>query len=321
MTDYWPTGGSFNDFVLNVTDFTVENSFSPVIGGSVAYIASNETIPSEDEQYGLVFLLDDVEGCQDKLDNITRGEASIIIDTGSKGIQHANTSECLFSVFSVNVSDGTDVKELLENYSAVLVDNVTGNLTFTYNLGEGEWITDDHVYIDRIPDHYELWNNTGSTGPLLNRFVKMSPYDKANIILYLLCVNIKSYFWRIISEFRIKRTKGIILYDSYDYHYMLSKGGPWQGSPNVKEMNVLKKLVYYSNNGPCLPVFTLNYSAGSWLKNNSCNTTVDGYADQKLTVETPTSPGLEAYNVVGNITIDNNPDDAIAIISNRYDGM
>ena len=65
----------------------------------------------------------------------------------------------------------------------------------------------------------------------------------------------------------------------------------------------------------------MNYSVGNFLFTNRGNTTVTGYTNQVFEEETAESPGATAHNVVGNITIDKSPDDAIAIISNRYDGM
>ena len=47
-------------------------------------------VPSPDEQFVQVFLLDDVNGVQEKLENITNAAGVIIIDTGNPRIADAS---------------------------------------------------------------------------------------------------------------------------------------------------------------------------------------------------------------------------------------
>ena len=288
MTHLWPFAGTFNDYHFNVSDYEFLSSYQSIFVGNVTYLAPGDQVPSPDEQCGHVYMLDDVAGSQQKLDNITNAEGAIIIDSETKGIQCVNASQCSFSVASMNNSSDVTVKELLENFT-VLVDNVGNdgeNLTFTYNLSEGWWPDSQHVYIDRIPDHYELWNDTG-LALLIATF--LSGYDKPNIGAYLGCVQAKSIFWRLLNEIRPDKCVGVVLYDSYDYHYMLSI--PFKA----------------------LPVFTLNNSVGTFLRNNHDTTTLSGYANQEYLAETENSSGAIGYNVVGNITIDKSPNDAVVI--------
>ena len=321
ITGLWPGGGTFNDYFLTVTSSEHLNDIISLIVGNVTYIAQGETVPSADEQYGRIFLLDDEEYGQDQLDNITRANGCILVENATRDYNLVDTSQCIFTVSSVNNSDGNSIKELLENYSTVIVDNATGNLTFTYNLGEGWWPSTNHVYIDRIPDHFELANITWGEGPLIKLIAKMSGRDKPTFADYMGCYNFKSVWWREANEkHKSEQCEGVILYDSYDYHFMINPFNYWKSDPPT-DLGLVEEWKEKSRRGPGLPVFTLNFTIGNWLKNNKCCSTLDGYADQVLTIETNSTPGLEAYNVVGNITIDKSPDDAIAIISNRYDGM
>ena len=113
MTDLWPFASTFNNYYYNVTSYESLKSVIPIIVGNVTYIAPGETVPNDYEQYGRVFLLDDTIGCQEKLDNITRAEATIIIDDGAIGIGHADVSKTNVNVISFNETEGNTVKELL----------------------------------------------------------------------------------------------------------------------------------------------------------------------------------------------------------------
>ncbi|MBU0497997.1 MAG: M28 family peptidase, partial [Candidatus Thermoplasmatota archaeon] len=118
---------------------------------------------------------------------------------------------------------------------------------------------------------------------------------KANINDYLYAVAAKTTLF--FNKTNDPNCRGIILYDSDDYHYMLS----------IPRQNY--------------PYFTVNQSVGSFLSDNADTTTLSGYANQEYLKETTENPGAVGYNVRGNISIDKSPDDTIAIISNRFDGM
>ena len=315
MTLYWPLAGTYNDYHFNITQENYDNinNINGLIIGNVTYLQPNDPPPNKESQYGRVYLLDDTQGCQDKIDNLTIANAGIIIDDGSKGLNYANTQNCPFPAISIDDTDGNTIKELLENYT-VLVDNVTGNLTFTYNLGVGWWPPNPHIFIDRIPDHFEITNITLLEGPLIKAIACSQGHSTPTFGDYVGCVAAKSLIWRLINPYKLYKCKGIVLYDSYDYHFMICTFNYWIDEPPQEQ-----KLINFSLNqtkyGPSLPVFTLNQTIGSWLLNHRQTTTLTGYANQELTIETTDSPGVEAYNVIGNITIDKSPDDAIFILT------
>jgi len=320
MTEIWPFAGSFNDYHFNSTDVECLRCVSPIIVGNVTYLNPEDSIPSLEEQYGRVYLLEDTSSSQEKLDNINRAMASIVIDSGARGIEYVDTSECANSVVSINESDSDILKGLLENCT-VLVDNVTGNLTFTYNLNEGWWPSSDFIFIDRLPDHYELWDMTDG---LIKLVALTNGHDKPNIADYIICFMFKSAYCRWLNDIRPYKNFGIFIYDSYDYHFMLSPMHFWDTEPPSFFDGQLEDyfFAYFGlGNTGAIPIFTMNYSVGNFLNVNKDDTTVTGYANQVYQEETPENPGVEAYNVIGNITIENSPDNAIAIISNRYDGM
>jgi hypothetical protein len=105
------------------------------------------------------------------------------------------------------------------------------------------------------------------------------------------------------SIFENIQCEGIILYDSDDYHFMVS-------------LNSESADPYFP-----IPYYTFNFSVGDFLVTNKATTTLTGYANQTYLQEQPGIPGAIGENIYGNITIEKSPDDAIAIISNRYDGM
>ncbi|MBE3093718.1 MAG: hypothetical protein IMZ52_01715 [Actinobacteria bacterium] len=161
MTALWPFAGTYNDYHFNVPNYEYLSDHQAFFAGNVSYLVSDDPVPTPDDQCGNVYLLDDVSSSQDKLDNLTDAEAAIIVKSGERGIQYIDASNCAFSVVSVNGSSGDDVKELLDD-DMMFVDNAGNdgdNLTFTYNLDEGYWPDSPHVYIDRIPNHFELWAN------------------------------------------------------------------------------------------------------------------------------------------------------------------
>jgi hypothetical protein len=294
ITDLWPLGGTFTNFSLNITSFTWLNSDTQFIAGNLTYIESDEAIPDSNHQIGRVFLFNNTEECSDKLDDLTVAEGCILIDQGTKGISHATASKCLCPVVNISSSDGNTIKELMENYSTILVDNVTGNLTLTYNLSDGCLPSSDYMFLSRIPTHDEP--------ELLKWFLGGIYIVKARFAWWL------NQFFEPLGG---PLCKGLVLYDSYEHHFMLHTWVYWDQTKEDDKENMAN---------PALPMFTLNYTIGSFLQDNHSSTTLTGYCNQTLLEETNNSVGVEAYNVIGNITIPQNPNDAITVISNRYDG-
>jgi len=292
ITAPWPLGGTLNNYTLNITSFTILNNDSEFIIGNLTYIANNDTVPDYNEQLGRVFIIDETEECSDKLENLTIATGCILIDQGTKGVSNITAEKCSFPVVRIDESDGNNIKELMENYSTILVDNITGNLTLTYNLNEGCFPDSDFVLLFRIPTHNEF------------------TYDIWSLFCYGKAI---AWWWinRVNEPLGMSVCRGIVLYDSFEHHHM---------GPTTVFWDKTKDWDYITKPKPALPMFTLNYTVGSFLYDNYSCTTLTGYCNQEFLEETNDSVGVEAYNVIGNITIDNSPSDAIAILSNRYDG-
>ena len=70
-----------------------------------------------------------------------------------------------------------------------------------------------------------------------------------------------------------------------------------------------------------IPYFLVNESLGEFLNDTREDTELDGDIHQDYYAGTVLDPGIEAYNAIGELNIDESPDDKYFIISNRYDGM
>jgi len=288
LTDLWPFGGTLTNFSLNITSYTRLNNNTGFIIGNLTYIASNESVPDSNDQLGRVFLFDDTAECSNKLDNLTIAEGCILVDQGTRNVSNATASKCPCPMVRISNSDGNEIKELMENYSTILVDNVTGNLTLTYNIGEGHFPDSDYMLLYKISNESLLYNRGWFW------------FCYWNLTKILWCIN------QFAEPFGLPVCKGIVFYYTYEHHFMYCAALDWAN--NAKKPH------------PGLPMFTLNYTVGSFLDDNHCSTTLTGYCNQEFLEETPDKVGAEAYNVIGNISIKHSPGNAIAIISNRYDG-
>ncbi len=297
MTKFWPIWGDF-ERTIQILDFEFLNdNYLPLIG-NVSYIPENGSIPSPEEQFLQVFLLDDVNGVQEKLENITNASGVIIIDSGNPRI--ADASNCSYPVVLIYSDGGDDVKNLLDNY-IVVVDNVRSlsrKLTFTY---DPDLFREPFVVIDRIPDYNEFLQFTKINNVFNNLFyffIKLIFGTYPGFQTYLTCLQFKTIFLLFHPHCR-----GVILYDSDDYHFMWS-------------MNTQTMKIFYPK-----PVICVNKTVGQYLRDHCDNFTLSGFVNQTYLEEKQGAPGAIGDNIYGNITIDKSPDDAIAIISNRYDGM
>ena len=70
-----------------------------------------------------------------------------------------------------------------------------------------------------------------------------------------------------------------------------------------------------------LPYFFVNESLGEFLNDTRDETTISGDIHQEYFAGTGEDPGVDAYNAIGELNIDESPNDEYIIISNRYDGM
>ena len=311
LTKILPVWGDFESTIQILVFEFLNNNYLPLLG-NVSYISENGSIPSLEEQFLQVFLLDDVNGVQEKLDNITNAAGVIIIDSGNPRI--ANASNCSYPVVLIYSNDGDNVKNLLENY-IVFVDNVRSlsrKLTFTYDPNCYE--REPYFVIDRIPDYNEFLNLTKIENVFNNLFycIILNSY-KIPVLkhliaklypgfqTYLTCLQLKLYGLWFHPQCR-----GVILYDSDDYHFMWSMNTQSRTSSSVWFVK---------------PTICVNNSVGKFLRDNCENKTLTGYITQEYLEEKQNAPGAIGENIYGNITIDKSPGNAIAIISNRYDGM
>jgi hypothetical protein len=302
FTDLSPLGGTYGNDYYQATNYNFLTNTEEFIIGKTIYLSPNDPIPSEEEQENSVFLLDDLESSQSKLDNLTIANGAIIIGSQGRGIQNVSTSQAVVPVVNLSYTSGTTVKDIVENYNLTIVDNVADDgetLTFTYNIFNGPWPDSNFVVFSRIPDHVWLWNHDQGLIKIATHGKKFMNIDKPNIGSFLLAVEMASAWWWIASTVhQDKPCEGIILADHGDYHYMLSR-------PRM----------FYN-------VFTVNESIGDFLETNHASATLTGYTEQEYLPETALHPiGGIGYNVYGNLSISKSPDNAKAIVSNRYDGM
>ena len=188
----------------------------------------------------------------------------------------------------------------------MIADNVLDNetITFTYNLNNGWWPDDDFIIITDRPDR-----EAGFT------------FNLGGATAYIWCLN---HVYELLAK---GWCHAFIMYNYYygeNTHFMLYTNRYWCGYNLVPGCERFPKIF------PFLPVFSINANEGSWLSGQSenPNTTVSGFLEQKeereihkplLNPEEWTA-GVDSYNVIGNITIEESPGDAVVLISNRFDG-
>ena len=194
---------------------------------------------------------------------------------------------------------------MLQNGMWMMADDYVNEstLTFTYNLSKGAWFNYNFVILDSL--HGGIIDSLTTT------------YAKTRFLW-----GINDIWQRLGGTCWLK---GVVVYEPAvnDTHIMLYSTRDWPGYrvPHTDPDGE-------TETSPALPIFSVNKSVGEWLYDNRFNTgcTVGGYIDQQYIEETHSgnpqywTTGVDAYNVIGNITIDKSPGDAIAIISNRYDG-
>ena len=307
MTDRWPFGGSFTNEFLNVS-CSAATDFNVVIG-NVSYIASDEDVPEYTE--GEIFIINEEQGSQDKVDNMTNASGCILIYDYVLGENYVNTSKCNFSVVRIANDAGnlTNITSLLENGTRMIVDNVVDGqtLTFTYNLSGATCIPDeDWVYLDRIPTPYELYNKSAYAYGVWHEHLTISTYFS--------CVWQKAQYMRAYNRVNLVLPDciGFILYDSYETHMMFPTTRNW--------FHPSRGLGW--GNAPALPTFSINYTVGDWLHDNLDGTTISGYLDQEWHWQNPlgSGVGVETYNVVGYRNTTCSPNNSVIIINNRFDG-
>jgi hypothetical protein len=275
------------DSVISITD----------IMGNATYIPIEGNIPEDQE--GHIFLLDEEQDVENQLDNITSNATAVILihDCFKNQSYTANTSNYNFSIGRAynNDSNLTAVVDMLKNGTFIIADNFFNSnetFTFTYNLTciDWPWGSEDFLYVSKNEPYYHgpiLYLNTG--------FIQLRNWYESKFGSGAVC-------------------HGIIAYDiSNETHLMWHPRRDWQGWTNTGEQEDEDK--NYNAKWPALQIFYVNKSIGKWLEGNynNPNTSICGYFEQADNF-------VDAYNVIGNITIDHSPNDNITVISNRYDG-
>ena len=289
----WPIGGTLTNYSLNVS-CEILNKYETIIG-NVSYIESSEQIP--DFQEGMVFMMNESTECEEKIANITNASGCILIYNETRDYAYQKASDLNLSAIRINETDNdnlTDIIDMLKNNETMIVDNVLNEdvVTFTYNLDEPIGLPfGDFMFLSQIRD------------PL----VIESQYEDWKQILKRAWV----FYW--LNLLPNRQCHGFIIYDSFDTHFMTHAMRDWRWFGEV-----------WGNRSP-LPVFSVNYSVGNWIWENTTpiigNAEASGYLNQTYAQQTTESPGVISYNVVGYRNISNNPDNSTVIISSRIDGM
>jgi len=302
FSEDWPFGGSLTGEYYNVPCYS-PNDFASIIG-NVTFIEDSTELPSD--QTGYVFILDEKTGCENILNNISNITSVILLHSDNTKYNVSNVTKYAFPIERVNGSDEniTDTIERLENGEIIFADNVcdTSQVTFTYDLASANWPPFNYTIIAQLdldlPQERLLW---------MGQSYKIAEWlTKRSLALWGLndlmdCFNVPF------------KCKGFIIYSDKndDTHYMLLSSTAWSG--------ILDPIAEFP--GPYLPVFSINNTVGEFLAEQGPNSdnTISGYINQVYYEGTTSNNGIDAYDIVGHITIPKSPEDAIVVISNRHD--
>jgi len=280
----------YDSTVINV-DFDNVTEYNETIG-NLTYVPVNGSLPNDHE--ARVFLLDEESDVDDKLVNISSNASAVLLihNTTREKPHEANTTNCNVSVITRvynNNSNVTDIINELGNGTMILGDNFNSNTTFrfsyNFNCSNWTWCNNDFFY---VTPHRSV-----RYGAVLHKNLENITYHNN-----LKCCTAKCL--------------GIIAYDIYDNtHLMWPTIRRWKGWSDTL---IGQALYYWAYKEPFLQMFLVNGSIGSWLENNSEDATISGHFEQ-------TDGWVDAYNVIGNITIDTSDGAPTTVISNRYDGV
>ena len=256
-----------------------------LILGNLTYVAPEANV-SAYQPFETIFLFDEAEGVDDKIDNATNSSGVILVSDDSKGYQFENASEYLIPIVSVDSEEEnlTTIKQYLENDTRVVVDSMVFNdtLTFIHDMsGSLCWPNEDFVIVI---------NKTKS--PLRFWFV--------------------ASVWVRNGFHPSNRCRGIILFDDETEHCHNVE------VQNIKGIRMGRHVPLYA-----LPGFSVNKTVGEFLWDNDDveDNTISGHVHQTHYMETDEEPGVEAYNVEAYLNVTKSPGDAVVVISSRYDSM
>lgn len=306
----WLFDGILSNCYLNLTNITVLNEFLNVIG-NVSYIENANELPQDQE--GKIFLIEDEEGCNETLDNITNATGVILFfdDQGEGTPTEYDFYNFTSQAVRVNKSENnlTTIIEMLEDDTFMIADNTVDNytLTFIHNFSYlcNSWPADDFIIIGKFIYNVSDWED-----------------------IYPRAMGIRLVNWLMSGFFNKGKCHGFIIYGlSNNTHGMDMTSRLWMGWSNLPGKGQIWK---YVSSRPAVQIFSVNGTVGKFLVNHSSypNCNISGHLEQKYTREDHTpilqpqqwKAGVEAYNVEGNLTIEKSPDDAIIVLSNRFDG-
>ena len=304
-TDLWPFGGTFTNCYMNVS--YVDSTGVGIIGNAV-YLTNSTLLPSDQE--GCVFIINDSAQSQSIIDNMTNASGLIVV-TGDRGMTQVNCSRCNFSVGTVNhaATNFSDIIALLQSGEEMMVDDMINRdiLTFTYNLSNAPlWPENDFIMIDRIPTPSELSNMT---------LYYLGTKTGSNIVGYTLALFAKTDWCWLRNKYQKNHPNlggnctGVIMYDSFDTHFMAPSTRNWFNYPH-----------HPWPDNPALPIFSINFSAGNWIRQHYTTTTISGFFDQVFKQQI-LGDGVVSYDVIGYRNDSHNPTNELFIINNRMDGF
>ena len=286
----FPIVDNINSFShYNVSINPINNSYD-FMGNTTLFLLDDE-IPDNNTQESSVFLIPEEDGCEEIIENITYAPAIILIHNSTKGNSSYNADTTNISnkpVYKTNFTGQncnlSTVIELLQNDTFIIStsnDN-KDEIIFIYEYDEICLSEDVFIVSPKRNDFFAFNSNT----------------------LFL-----SNYNNRILDE----NYRGVIAYDDFnETHVCFETNRHWAGLGTDIVTQIGSRI---GNNNPCLQIFSVNRTVGKWLEENCSeeNTSVTGFFEQA-------DNDIVAYNVWGNVTIPNSPDDNITIISNRLDG-
>jgi len=194
----------FNQEYIISDFFDIQSIEGMLLWGNLTYILYNQTPPGTAEQQGRIYLLEEDGYSQNIIDNLSTANGCILIETGES--QNLNLKGKNFVVKKINQTSGSDVKQILENYSDVNCDNLSDIITMSYDLDDSSFPSSEFIIIDRVPNHYELADDDS----IFLRWIDGRPYDDPNLMDYAGCYCLATQFYYN----RFENCKGIILYSA-----------------------------------------------------------------------------------------------------------
>ncbi|DAC73366.1 MAG TPA: hypothetical protein DSN98_00330 [Thermoplasmata archaeon] len=300
-------GGSYFPDHLNVpTQFL--NDYKLVYGSPI-YLDENDEVP--ENQDGFVFIMNETEDCEDKLDNITDASACILIK-GNSFYNYEQADEKQFSIFRVDETNDnlSEVVSEIENGSVFFVDNIYDSdmLVFT-NLSNDTCIPEGDDFVGVVQRTAPSDPQSFEPRPFLEYVfgnVNGYYYDYLRLVIF-------NNLWYIYHNRRdedySKGCVGLILSDySNTTHFMThtEKGWGWFSGA-------------FSDRW-WLPMFSVNKSVGKFLLDNINTVSVNGSIEQEYRCQTTTEPGVISNNFIGYLDVTQNRSDPYVILSNRIDG-